>query len=135
MLWVCWAGKDVFWYTREKQDDGDAARAELLAVKQREEDLMAEVCSAFPLLQLYASPSNRAVPGTFTTSITLLNTLKVCMLHAQALGIKPKTIRAPKQPSLDQKDLQQLMQKEEEEEAAEGGDREAERIKGLGFTV
>ena len=58
------------------------------------------------------------------------------MLHVQALGIKPKTIRAPKQPSLDQKDLQQLMQKgEEEEDAAEGGDREAERIKGLGFTV
>jgi len=32
----------VFWYTREKQDDGGAAAAEMLAIKQREEDLMAE---------------------------------------------------------------------------------------------
>jgi hypothetical protein len=36
-------GKDVFWYTREKKTDDDAATAELLAVKQREEELMAEV--------------------------------------------------------------------------------------------
>ncbi len=39
---ACRAGKDVFWYTREKNDGGAAAQAELLAVKQREEELMAE---------------------------------------------------------------------------------------------
>ena len=53
---------------------------------------------------------------------------------AQALGIKPKTVRAPKLPSLDQKDMAQLMQKGEDEEEGEG-DREAERIKGLGYSV
>lgn len=37
-------GKDVFWYTREKKDDDGSQAAEMLAIKQREEDLMAEVC-------------------------------------------------------------------------------------------
>ena len=37
-------GKDVYWYTRGKADQDAAEAAELLAVKQREEDLMAEVC-------------------------------------------------------------------------------------------
>ena len=38
------AGKDVFWYTREKQAEQEAkARLELQAIKQREEDLMNEV--------------------------------------------------------------------------------------------
>ena len=42
-MWA-FAGKDVYWYTREKGEAGDtAAAAELLAVKQREEELMAEV--------------------------------------------------------------------------------------------
>ena len=37
-------GKDILWYTREKgTDEEEKARQELLAVKQREEDLMAEV--------------------------------------------------------------------------------------------
>ncbi len=39
------AGKDVYWYTREKADQDANEAAELLAVKQREEDLMAEVLS------------------------------------------------------------------------------------------
>ncbi len=43
-------------------------------------------------------------------------------------------MRAPKQPSLDQKDLAQLMQRDEEEGGDEGK-REAERIKGLGYSV
>jgi len=51
----------------------------------------------------------------------------------QALGIKPARIRAPKQPSLDQKDMAQLMNRDEEE--APAPDREAERIKGLGYAV
>lgn len=51
----------------------------------------------------------------------------------QALGIKPKLIRAPKQPQLDQKDMAQLMSRGEEEE--EGADKEADRIKGLGYSV
>ena len=40
-----WAkGKDVFWYTREKAGEGEDMRArELAMVKQREEELMAEV--------------------------------------------------------------------------------------------
>lgn len=43
---MCCVGKDVYWYTREKGDDADRAAAEELhAVKQREEELMAEVCS------------------------------------------------------------------------------------------
>ena len=38
------AGKDVFWYTREKQEEEAAkARLEMQAIKQREEDLMNEV--------------------------------------------------------------------------------------------
>lgn len=40
----------MFWYTREKQDDNHAAAAELLAVKQREEDLMAEARHKLSLL-------------------------------------------------------------------------------------
>ncbi|KAK9917430.1 hypothetical protein WJX75_004300 [Coccomyxa subellipsoidea] len=89
-------GKDVYWYTREKGDAGDsAAAAELLAVKQREEELMAE-----------------------------------------ALGIKPKVVRAPKQPQLDQREMAQLMSKDAEEGGdEEARDREAERIKGLGYSV
>ncbi|CAL5223709.1 g6263 [Coccomyxa viridis] len=86
-------GKDVYWYTREKADQDANEAAELLAVKQREEDLMAE-----------------------------------------ALGIKPKTIRAPKQPSLDQRDMAQLMQRGEDEEDEDPA-RQAERIKGLGYRV
>ncbi len=44
------SGKDVYWYTREKGEGGDtAAAAELHAVKQREEELMAEVCQ--PMLR------------------------------------------------------------------------------------
>ena len=40
----CVPGKDILWYTREKgTDEEEKARQELLAVKQREEDLMAEV--------------------------------------------------------------------------------------------
>ena len=39
----CCSGKDVYWYTRDKADQDAAEAAELLAVKQREEDLMAEV--------------------------------------------------------------------------------------------
>ncbi len=57
------------------------------------------------------------------------------MVHLQALGIKPKVIRAPKQPQLDQKEMAQLMSKDAEEVDEEGGDREAERIKGLGYSV
>lgn len=37
-------GKDVFWYTREKQEEEAAkARLEMQAIKQREEDFMNEV--------------------------------------------------------------------------------------------
>ena len=52
----------------------------------------------------------------------------------QALGIKPKTIRAPKQPSLDQREMAQLMQRGEDEEEVDP-ERQAERIKCLGFRV
>ena len=55
-------------------------------------------------------------------------------MDMQALGIKPKTIKAPKQPSLDQREMAQLMQRgndEEEEDPA----RQAERIKGLGYKM
>lgn len=52
----------------------------------------------------------------------------------QALGIKPKTIKAPKQPSLDQRDMAQLMQRGEDEEEEDPA-RQAERIKGLGFKM
>lgn len=55
------------------------------------------------------------------------------LLRLQALGIKPKVLRAPKQPSLDKKELAQLMQKDDEEE--DDANREAERIKGLGYSV
>jgi hypothetical protein len=54
-------------------------------------------------------------------------------IFVQALGIKPKVIRAPKQPSLDKKELAQLMEKEDDEENDDN--REAERIKGLGYNV
>lgn len=40
-----YAGKDVFWYAREKQDDrSQAVQDELQLVKAREEELMMEVC-------------------------------------------------------------------------------------------
>ena len=35
----------MYWYTRDKADQDAAEAAELAAVKQREEDLMAEVRS------------------------------------------------------------------------------------------
>ncbi len=41
------AGKDVFWYTREKKDEDDVMGNELRAIKEREEELMAEVCAPF----------------------------------------------------------------------------------------
>lgn len=55
-------------------------------------------------------------------------------MTVQALGIKPKTVRAPKQPTLDQRDMAQLMQRGEDEEEEDPA-RQAERIKGLGFRV
>ena len=55
-------------------------------------------------------------------------------MAVQALGIKPKTLRAPKQPALDQRDMAQLMQRGEDEEDEDPA-RQAERIKGLGFRV
>ena len=45
-------GKDVYWYTRSKADQDAAEAAEVLAVKQREEDLMAEVCHQHALRSL-----------------------------------------------------------------------------------
>jgi len=40
------AGKDIFWYAKEKQENGDAVQEELNMVKAREEELMLEVsCS------------------------------------------------------------------------------------------
>lgn len=57
-------------------------------------------------------------------------------LFFQALGIKPKVVRAPKQPQLDQREMAQLMSKDAEEGGdEEARDREAERIKGLGYSV
>ncbi|KAL0028599.1 hypothetical protein WJX79_004412 [Trebouxia sp. C0005] len=42
-------GKDVFWYTREKQEEEAAkARLEMQAIKQREEDLMNEALGLKP---------------------------------------------------------------------------------------
>lgn len=48
------AGKDVFWYTREKQEEEAAkARLEMQAIKQREEDLMNEVGEQQPAAKVY----------------------------------------------------------------------------------
>ena len=48
------AGKDVFWYTREKQEEEAAkARLEMQAIKQREEDLMNEVGGQQPAAKVY----------------------------------------------------------------------------------
>lgn len=53
-------GKDVYWYTRDVEQGGDAA-SELALVKQREADLMAEVrrvlqdCRWLPIVSLRAS--------------------------------------------------------------------------------
>jgi hypothetical protein len=45
-------------------------------------------------------------------------------------------VRAPKQPQLDQREMAQLMSKDAEEGGdEEARDREAERIKGLGYSV
>lgn len=52
------AGKDVFWYTREKQEEEAAkARLEMQAIKQREEDLMNEV----DVQQTYLDSVNKAL--------------------------------------------------------------------------
>lgn len=56
------------------------------------------------------------------------------LLCMQALGIKPKTIRAPKQLSLDPRDMAQLMQRGEDEEGEDPA-RQVERIKGLGYKM
>ena len=38
-------GKDVYWYTREKDGGGSTLQDEIKAVKQREEEAMLEVCA------------------------------------------------------------------------------------------
>lgn len=45
-LSICCVGKDVYWYTREKGDT-KVGNDEVQAVKQQEEQLMAEVLSHF----------------------------------------------------------------------------------------
>ena len=52
------AGKDVFWYTREKQEEEAAkARLEMQAIKQREEDLMNEVSQQVPVSLYWRMPA------------------------------------------------------------------------------
>ena len=70
------AGKDVFWYTREKQEDGTDPRvSEIALVKQREEELMMEVYSLFPRLRptwLYTmadTPEGALVPASSSQKI------------------------------------------------------------------
>ena len=47
------AGKDVFWYTREKNDNEKDPRIDEIAlVKQREEELMMEVLSRWRLCSI-----------------------------------------------------------------------------------
>jgi hypothetical protein len=66
-LWS-FTGKDVYWYTREKGDAGDsAAAAELLAVKQREEELMAEVGLCSTLISCLLAPAVKSA-GRFWKS-------------------------------------------------------------------
>ena len=51
-------GKDVYWYTREKEEDEQAARErELALVKQREEDLMMEALGMKPRVPKPQAPA------------------------------------------------------------------------------
>ena len=40
--------QDVYWWTKGKGDDANAMQTELEAVKEREAELMAEVCAYLP---------------------------------------------------------------------------------------
>lgn len=65
------AGKDVFWYTREKQEEEAAkARLEMQAIKQREEDLMNEVGKQHPAvnvqIQMNVVPTCNIVVGAWS---------------------------------------------------------------------
>ncbi|KAK9844308.1 hypothetical protein WJX74_000631 [Apatococcus lobatus] len=53
-------GKDVFWYTREKKDEGGHLELERQAVKQREEDLMLEAMGMKPKAKKAIAPAKLA---------------------------------------------------------------------------
>lgn len=41
---LCSPGKDVYWYTREKDEGGGVSSNEFQAIKAKEEELMMQVC-------------------------------------------------------------------------------------------
>ena len=79
------AGKDVYWYTRDKSQQ-DSLADEVQAVKQREEELMLEV----------RVESDRRLANAASWIL-----LSFPQLHrpapscAQALGLKPKSVVKP----------------------------------------
>ena len=132
-------GKDVFWYTREKKDDDGSQAAEMLAIKQREEDLMAEVCRFLGALALCTRGRAGCRRKLFQSRAAVLQRTrgwrtarKACVL--QALGIKPRTLRPLARAKLDKKDVAQLLSRGEEGEEPDPA-AEADRIKGLGFAA
>ena len=120
---TCATGKDVFWYTRGKQDGSDPVAAEVQSVKEREEELMLEVRSSSKL----RSELRQLTGGGRLHHFRQLSV----SVPVQALGMKPKVKKLPVQPKLDQRELAQLTQAGEDEDkgllAAE------DRVKGIGY--
>jgi hypothetical protein len=138
------AGKDLFWYTREKQDEARVEQ-ELAAVKAREQELMMEVggrlgggwvlvvegavdrlsgkspsgagCFVAAVKRLWRQQQH----GTSSPPCALLRLL-------QALGLKPKTQRSTMESQLDQQELNRLLQRGGDGEEPAGGS-------GLGFAA
>lgn len=160
LLPCCVAGKDLFWYNRDKGDMG-VTQDELEAVKAREREMMAEVShweAATPSLvvaQLVAGlPQHRCGPAAVMTSnaagvwwghhtypqtcptqALAAAMLPPCAVFAQALGLKPKAAPSTRsQPALEKHEVERLLKGGgDEQDAAPAGAAEADRIKGLGF--
>ncbi len=142
-----WAkGKDVFWYTREKAGEGEDMRArELAMVKQREEELMAEVgltCAVAGRRACVGGCGGR-VWGWVALRRSTRHGL-IMHLHSpinvhdktqcadktravlpamwlQAMGIKPKAPKPLGQSKLDKTDMDKLMAKGEGEQVCVAG--------------
>lgn len=121
-------GKDVFWYTREKQEEQAAkARLELQAIKQREEDLMNEVGKLGPVPQ-EKSTQVPVAPQSFS------NASIRCCLFAQALGIKPKTVKQGAKPKLNSQDMAKLLGRTDSDDQGQPDpNQDPDAVKGLGY--
>lgn len=118
----------MFWYTREKgKDQAEQARLELQAIKQREEDLMAEVC-----LRTTEWVPKLAIVLQLGRSCLLSTHRK--MFASQAMGLKPKTIKLNTKPKLSAQDMAKINGPVESEDPAQPDPlQDPDAVKGLGY--